>query len=95
MKPKSILLEAEEIINGPRAAQYGPIRADYTAVGGIFGAAMRQAPEKPEIGVFRMVCVKIARIGMILLGLAPYQRDSFVDACGYLAKLAAMLEGVE
>jgi hypothetical protein len=92
---ESILLEAERLVNGDRAKQYGPIREDYQRVANIYAAIMDLDPEPVELAEFRMVCVKLSRIGQELQGKAPHKRDNFVDACGYLSKLCDMLEGKE
>jgi hypothetical protein len=89
---QSILLEAESLVNGDRAKQYGPIREDYDRVCAIEAAVLDTVPSPTELAVFRMVCVKLSRIGQELQGKAQHKRDNFVDACGYLSKLNDLIE---
>lgn len=90
----SILLEAEALVNGDRAKQYGPIREDYARVVAIFRELTGLALTA-EQGVAFMVAVKLSRIGQEMQGRAPHKRDNFVDLGGYASKLNDMVEGSE
>jgi len=92
--PGSILVEAEALVNGDRAKQYGPIREDYSRVAAIF-KAITGIPLTTEIAVAFMLAVKLSRLGMTLQGHAKHKRDNLTDLCGYASKLNDLLEGKE
>lgn len=77
-----VLLEAYNLINGPRQASYGHPADDYQRVVDIFRAITGHKLQ-PREGVLFMVAVKLARIGTNLeIGL--FHEDSVIDAAGYL-----------
>jgi hypothetical protein len=78
---RSILQEAESLINGDRRASYGHPLDDYTRTAGLVNAAFAdklKEPLSPEDMMMVMVLVKLSRQRNL-----P-KRDNLVDACGYL-----------
>jgi Domain of unknown function (DUF6378) len=73
---ESINMEAERIINGPRRDEYGPAKESFDKIATgwevIFGVNMTSHQV-----ALAMIWLKTCR------ALNGYQRDSFVDICGY------------
>lgn len=76
--PRSILLEAHELIHGDRAAAYGPVGENWGRTVAIFKAVTGKEMTVQEALIF-MVAVKLAR------EYHQPKRDNVRDACGYLA----------
>lgn len=76
------LLEAYELINGDRQADYGHPADDYRRVSSLFNALTGHNLSTREAVLF-MVCVKLARLS-INSQRARYHEDSLIDAIGYL-----------
>ena len=83
MTDDSILSEAQELIDGPRAEAYGDAGENWRRTARIF-RALSGVDLTPEQGLMFMVAVKLAR------HLHRPKRDNLVDACGYLALLARL-----
>lgn len=77
MKNKSILLEADELINGARQDAYGDVRANWQRTVDIF-ESMTGIKLTPIQGLQFMVAVKAAR------EYHKPKRDNRRDMCGYL-----------
>jgi hypothetical protein len=84
--PDSILLEAHELITGPRNSLYGPFPEDYGQVVDIFRALTGHDLTAVD-GCLFMVAVKLSRFRSgCAAGLDPADlRDSLTDAGGYIA----------
>ena len=75
---ENILQEAERIVNGPRASDYGDARENHQRIADIWSAVLG-AKVTPEQVVMCMIGVKLAR-----LANTPDHRDSWVDIAGYV-----------
>jgi hypothetical protein len=84
--PDSILLEAHQLITGPRNALYGPFPDDYAQTVELF-AGLSGHDLDPVEGCLFMVAVKLSRFRSgWAAGLDPADlRDSLTDAAGYIA----------
>lgn len=80
------LIEAFELITGPRQATYSHPEDDYSKVVRIF-EGMTGLQMTAQEGVLFMVAVKLARLTHNL-DQGIYHHDSLVDAAGYLGCLA-------
>lgn len=80
------LVEAFELITGPRQSAYSHPEDDYGQVVRIF-EAMTGIQMSAQDGVLFMVAVKLARLTHNL-DQGTFHRDSLVDAAGYLGCLA-------
>lgn len=85
-KPKSILAEAEEIINGDRAKAYGHPKPNHIAIASLWQAYLNNRETlgidgdlTPEDAALMMVLLKVARLQFL-----PDHRDSLVDIAGYV-----------
>jgi hypothetical protein len=84
----TILTEAETLINGARAADYGDARENFARIAALCTPIL-ESNAPPEVKVaLCMMQVKVAR-----LCHSPDHRDSWIDAAGY-AGLGARLAGV-
>ena len=84
----SILKEAEELVNGPRAADYGPVAVNWSRTVTIF-EAMTGISLTAEQGLMFMVAVKLAREAQ------KHKRDNLTDAAAYLELASKIMEGRE
>lgn len=80
---RSILLEAEEVVNGPRAQHYGEPSVNFGRIASLWNAWLDGRPvvDGPLDGydvAYMMILVKLAR-----LQHEPTHRDSMVDIAGY------------
>lgn len=80
------LVEAFNLITGPRQDAYSHPEEDYSSVVRIF-ESITGIQMTPQEGVLFMVSVKLARL-MHNLEHDRFHRDSLVDAAGYLGCLA-------
>lgn len=81
---ESILMEAERIINGPRAAYYGDARTNHQRIANLWWAYLISRPDNtielaPHEVTYMMCLMKLAR-----LIESPDHRDSHVDIGGYI-----------
>lgn len=80
---RSILAEAEEVVNGPRAVHYGPPTVNFQRIADLWTAWINGRPNgdadlTPYDVAYMMILMKLAR-----LQHQPYHRDSVVDIAGY------------
>ena len=80
MKDRQFFLKtAEELINGPRAKEYGPARKNHERIAKIWSIILEQEIT-PEQVVACMVGLKLARLTEDMT-----KDDSWVDIIGYAA----------
>ena len=80
MKDRQFFLKtAEELINGPRAKEYGPARKNHERIAKIWSIILEQ-DITPEQVVACMVGLKLARLSEDMT-----KDDSWVDIIGYAA----------
>jgi hypothetical protein len=86
-RKKTVLQEADEIVNGPRQADYGHPKEDFLRTGMIWTAILLRklvpgaAVEPHEVGLM-MAGLKISR------EVNKHKRDNLVDGSGYLQTVA-------
>lgn len=85
-KPESILIEADKLINGERRTDYGPPLESFTKVAALWTPILGVEVTAEQVALC-MAQLKIVRI------LESYQRDSIVDAAGYIGLLELIQEG--
>ena len=77
---RSILSEADDLVNGSRQSAYGPAREDFGRTVALFkvltGIELTVAQ-----GLEYMVCVKLSR------SAHKFKRDNYRDLCGYASLL--------
>jgi|TARA_R110000824_G_C14729849_1_gene626158 hypothetical protein len=77
------LKEAEALINGPRAKEYGPARKNHKRIADIWSILLDKKlkePITPEEVVACMIGVKVARLAEDIS-----KEDSWTDIIGYAA----------
>ena len=80
MKDRQFFLKtAEDLINGPRAKEYGPARKNHERIAQIWSIILEQEIT-PEQVVACMVGLKLARLSEDMT-----KNDSWVDIIGYAA----------
>jgi hypothetical protein len=84
---KSVLQEAEEIINGPRRDAYGPVEESFQRIAAVWGAILKRPVTAHQVALC-MAGLKLCRESN------GHSRDSLVDLAGYaaLAEKCAQLE---
>lgn len=94
-RKKSILEEAEEIINGERAKAYGHPTPNHRAIASLWQAYLNNRETlgidgdlTPEDAALMMVLLKVARLQFL-----PDHRDSLVDIAGYVGCVERIVEG--
>ncbi len=81
---RSILLEADALVNGDRQGAYGPAREDFGRTVALF-KALTGIELTAAQGLEFMLCVKLSRSGY------KFKRDNYVDLCGYASLLNDLL----
>ena len=79
MNRVDVLNQAEQLINGPRAKDYGDAKENFSRVAAMWGAILDQHIE-PEQVALCMAALKMCRLANTL-----DHADSWVDAAGYIA----------
>ena len=79
MNRVDVLNQAEQLINGPRAQDYGDARENFGRVAQVWSALLDQHIE-PEQVALCMAALKMCRLANTL-----DHTDSWVDAAGYIA----------
>lgn len=75
----TVAAEAERLVSGKRADQYGQPAENMARIGAVWGALLGQAPIPGRTVAVMMAALKLAR------ECGPEsKRDNLVDACGYL-----------
>jgi hypothetical protein len=93
---QSVMIEAEGLVNGARAAAYGHPMENFTRIIALWQAYLdnreggRMAPLTCQDHAIMMVAVKIAR-----LMETPEHRDSAVDICGYMGTIEKLWKRAE
>lgn len=92
-KKESVLAEAERIINGERADQYGGAEDNFGRIALLWRAYLkgkyeRDVPLSPTDVALMMILMKVAR-----LELSPDHRDSVVDVAGYAGCIEKIWDG--
>lgn len=76
----TLLQEADALIHGERAEDYGDARVSFQHIAGLWGAYLGQAIRPSDVAAL-MALLKMSRVKH-----SGYQHhDSFVDAAGYIA----------
>jgi len=84
MSEKSVLREADEIINGERQQDYGTPLQSFTTIAGLWSPILG-VDVTPEQVALCMIGVKIARYNN-----GGGQRDSLIDIAGYAGCIELM-----
>ena len=79
MNRVDVLNQAEQLINGPRAQDYGDARENFGRVAQVWSALLDQ-DIKPEQVALCMTALKMCRLANTL-----DHADSWIDAAGYIA----------
>ena len=79
MNRVDVLNQAEQLINGPRAQDYGDARENFGRVAQVWSALLDQHI-KPEQVALCMTALKMCRLAKTL-----DHTDSWIDAAGYIA----------
>ncbi len=79
----TILEEAENVVNGARAREYGSVRANFEMIANLWSDYLETEVFSHDVA-HMMMLLKIAR------GKKGYHRDSLVDCAGY-ARCAEIL----
>ena len=79
MNRVKVLNQAEELINGQRAQDYGDAKENFSRVAAMWGAILDQ-DIKPEQVALCMTALKMCRLARTL-----DHGDSWLDAAGYIA----------
>ena len=85
MKREEILSEAENLINGDRAKDYGDAFTNHKRIADIWSVVMGREVTVKEV-ILCMICMKMARL------VHDSKSDSWVDICGY-AGLGGEIDG--
>ena len=88
-KKMTVLEEAEGLVNGDRRGDYGPPEESFDMIGGFWATYLGVEITRDDVAQM-MVLLKLARSrSAIARGNRP-QRDSIVDASGYLRCIEMM-----
>jgi len=79
-KRTAILMEAADLINGPRAQEYGPPEANFGRIAAGWSVILGVGVTAEQVSLC-MAWLKIARIA----GDGQASRDSYTDAAAYMA----------
>ena len=85
MKGEDILKEAENLINGDRAKDYGDAYVNHKRIADLWSVVLGKEVTVKEV-VLCMICMKVARL------VHMDKEDSWIDICGY-AGLAGEFRG--
>lgn len=90
VKNQSILQEAEQIINGPRRADYGPAQESFQAIADVWSVQLRKKLRPGVVLEAREIALMMVTLKALREGNQP-KRDNCVDIAGYgsLAHLCA------
>ena len=82
---KTILQEAEEIINGPRRGAYGPVEESFGRVASIWSGVLNQPITSQQVALC-LIGLKLQREAN------AHQRDNLVDLLGYTLLLEKLIK---
>lgn len=86
--PDSILVEAQNLVHGPRQASYGHPSDDFQRTADLLNVLSKRGRAwLPSDVALVMMCVKLSRQAN------AYKRDNLVDLCGYAECWARIVEG--
>ena len=86
--PDSILVEAQNLVHGPRQASYGHPADDFQRTADLLNVLSKRGRAwLPSDVALVMMCVKLSRQAN------AYKRDNLVDLCGYTECWARIVEG--
>lgn len=86
--PDSILVEAQNLVHGPRQASYGHPADDFQRTADLLNVLSKRGRAwLPSDVALVMMCVKLSRQAN------AYKRDNLVDLCGYAECWARIVEG--
>ena len=85
----SILKEAEQLLNGDRAQDYGDIAENFSNIAEIFNVLEKEVQLKPKHIAKVMIAVKLGREKF------KHKRDNLVDAAAYLEIYRLLAESEE
>ena len=77
MKREEILRNAESLVNGPRAKEYGDAHENHARIAQMWSVLLDKPVTIQQVYQC-MVAVKLAR-----LVVTPNHEDSWIDICGY------------
>tara|TARA_R100001480_G_scaffold119341_2_gene118433 strand:+ start:1383 stop:1634 length:252 start_codon:yes stop_codon:yes gene_type:complete len=78
MKRDEILRQAETLINGARAADYGDAKENFKNIADLWSVYLGTEVSRQDVAVC-MILVKAARL------MGSDKSDSWIDICGYAA----------
>ena len=83
MTAQDILLDAAGIVSGPRQAQHGPQRQDFTKIADVWNAyiRIRRNPSCPLDGEDVATMMELLKIARSQCG--QFNADDYLDKCGY------------
>lgn len=87
---RSVMMEAEDLVNGPRRKDYGHPRDNFSRIIGGWNwwlEARKPGPLRPDDHAVMMIILKLAR-----LAETPGHRDSNVDVVGYAGTYEMLFE---
>ena len=79
MKREEILKEAERLVNGPRAKDYGDADVNHMRIARLWSVILEKEVTVEQVYLC-LVQLKVSR-----LMENPYHTDSWIDVCGYAA----------
>lgn len=85
-KQKTILVEADEAINGDRSRDYGTVTENFNNIAKMWSVILKKEVTADEVGLC-MISMKVAR------QLNTYKRDNLVDIAGYAGTLEKLKKG--
>ena len=86
MSKRSILQEAESLVNGDRQESYGTVTENFGTIAELWSAVLKTKITPEQVGLC-MIQVKVAR------QMYKPKRDNLVDISGYAATLEKLNKG--
>jgi len=86
---RSVLAEAEMVINGPRREAYGPVEESFKRIAAVWNVTLYKHLKEPITANEVALCM----VGLKLCWQANnYGRDNLVDICGYAALMEKLAD---
>jgi|TARA_R110002020_G_scaffold98995_1_gene235253 hypothetical protein len=79
MKREEILKEAEGLVNGPRAKDYGDADVNHMRIARLWSVILEKEVTVEQV----YLCLVQLKVSRLIEN--PYHTDSWVDICGYAA----------